>query len=241
MRLTDLAAYLRKQGLTVVETPGWKARGADLPAKPDTVVCHHTATPNAAKGDLPTLRLLIHGRSDLPGPLCQIALARSGVVHLVAAGKANHAGKGEWRGQTQSARTIGIEAEHPGGRDPWPAVQYSAYVRLCAALCRYLEVDPNRVCGHREWALPRGRKSDPNFDLDAFRAAVRAQLSPQPTPNEEDPLTPEDKKWLVTQLDDRLRILLRAEKADGTSTGHPNLRDLTERIARIEQNLGTAP
>jgi hypothetical protein len=240
MRLTDLADYLRGQGLTVVETGMWKTRGAALAQKPDTIIAHHTATTNRAKGDLPTLRLLIDGRSDLPGPLCQIALSRSGVVHMIASGKANHAGRGEWRGQTQSARTIGIEAEHPGGNGRWPDQQYAAYVALCAALCRYLEVDANRVCGHKEWALPRGRKSDPNFDMDIFRTQVRAALAtPKPAPpvEDEDAMTPEDRAWLVQELDNRLRILLRAEKADGTATGHPNLRDILARLDRIEAKL----
>jgi peptidoglycan hydrolase-like protein with peptidoglycan-binding domain len=29
-------------------------------------------------------------------------------------------------------------------------------------------------CGHREYALPAGRKPDPTFDMPAFRAAVGA-------------------------------------------------------------------
>lgn len=237
MRLTDLADYLRRQGLTVIEHPGWEHRGRDLPDKPDTVVCHHTATSLKALGDLPTLRLLVEGRPDLPGPLCQLGLSRAGVVHLIASGKANHAGKGAWRGQTSSARTIGIEAEHPGGDCPWTPVQYTAYVKLCAALCRYLEVDPNRVCGHREWALPRGRKVDPTFDLDLFRRDVRTALVPKPT---EAPEMNAD-EWkrleqlLDRKLDDRLRILLRAETADGRPTGHPNLRDITAKLDDLRE------
>jgi hypothetical protein len=239
MRLTDLADYLRKHGLIVVEHEGWRQRGVPFPAKPDTVICHHTASSARAPGDLPTLRLLLEGRSDLPGPLCQIALARSGVVHLIAAGKANHAGKGAWRGQTSSAHTLGIEAEHPGGTAVWTARQYDAYVNLCAALCRYLEVDPDRVCGHREWALPVGRKVDVTFDLDTFRAKVRQRLgaaTPTPAPDE-DEMTPADWAKLTTLLDDRLRIILRAEKADGTATGHDNLRDVKRRLERIEAKL----
>lgn len=241
MRLTDLADYLRSQGLVVVETAGWKTRGTPLPGKPDTIICHHTATPERAKGDLPTLRLLIDGREDLPGPLCQLALSRSGVVHVIAGGKANHAGKGTWRGQSASSRTIGIEAEHPGGAASWSGSQYDAYVRLCAALCRYLEVDPNRVCAHKEWAQPKGRKVDVNFDMDGFRSQVRARLSQpvvQPKP-EEDPLSPADREWLTKLIDDRVRILLRAETADGKPTGHDSLKairaDIAALAARVEQ------
>jgi hypothetical protein len=47
---------------------------------------------------MPSLRLLIKRRSDCPGPLCNVGLARSGAVYVIAAGRANHAGKGGWRG-----------------------------------------------------------------------------------------------------------------------------------------------
>lgn len=179
VRLTTLADTLRSVGLDVIEHPGWKSRGAAFPAVPDTILCHHTATSARAKGDLPSLRLLVEGRSDLPGPLCQIALSRSGVVYLIASGKANHAGRGAWKGQSSSSRTIGIEAENPGDGKPWPVKQLDAYERLCAALCRYLGVGPERVCAHREWALPPGRKPDPaGIDMNAFRDRVRSHLAP---------------------------------------------------------------
>lgn len=228
MRLTDLADSLRAQGLTVVEHPGWEHRGREFHARPDTILAHHTATPAQAKGDLPTLRLLVEGRSDLPGPLSQLALSRSGVVHVLASGKANHAGKGAWRGQVSSSRTIGIEAEYDGSGRRWPQAQYDAYVRLCAALCRYLSVGPERVCGHREWALPRGRKVDPaGIDMETFRAQVRAALTPTQKGEE---MTPAEWQRMERLIDDRVRILLRAERADGTATGHPNLRDITARL-----------
>lgn len=229
MRLTDLADFLRSQGLVVVENPGWQARGVEFPGEPDTILCHHTATPARASGDLPTLRLLIEGRSDLPGPLCQLALSRTGVVHVLAGGKANHAGKGAWKGQASSAHTIGIEAEHPGGTAPWPVNQYTAYIALCAALCRYLEVGPDRVCAHREWALPAGRKVDVTFDMDHFRTEVSKRLS-SPAPSDEDEMTPADWSKLDTMLNNKLRIILRAEGTDGKPTGHPNLRDIEARL-----------
>lgn len=235
MRLIDLADYLRSKGLTVVEHPGWEHRGAELPGKPDTVICHHTASSAKAPGDLPTLRLLVEGRPDLDGPLCQIALSRAGVVHVLASGKANHAGKGSWRGQTSSARTLGIEAEQDGV-SPWTGVQYDAYVRLCAALCRYLEVDPGRICGHLEWALPRGRKCDPTFDMDRFRSNVRTALAPT---TEAPEMNADEWKRLEAlldkKLDDRLRILLRAETADGKPTGHDNLRAMTKLLNEIKE------
>jgi hypothetical protein len=34
--------------------------------------------------------------------------------------------------------------------------------------------DPSMCCGHAEYALPKGRKSDPTFDVDQFRLDVEA-------------------------------------------------------------------
>lgn len=193
MRLLDLADFLRKAGLTVMEADGWKERGVPFAAKPDTIVCHHTATSSRVAGDLPTLGVLIRGHSTLPGPLSQLGLSRTGVVHVLASGKANHAGRGRWMRQESSARTIGIEAEHPGGTTGWPREQYAAYVDLVAALCRYLDIPPAQVAGHKEWATPAGRKVDPNFDMTLFRQVVEARLAPPPAPprmfQEEDSMT----------------------------------------------------
>lgn len=63
---------------------------------------------------------------------------------------------------------------------------------------------------------------------------------PQPEPVEDDvALSDDDKKWLtatITQIaDDRLRILLRAEKADGTPTGHDNLRQIVGLLHDIQR------
>lgn len=52
-------------------------------------------------------------------------------------------------------------------------------------------------------------------------------------------MKPEDWVRLERMLDDRLRILLRAETATGKATGHDNLRDLRARLDRIERALGS--
>lgn len=230
MRLLWLAEDCRAAGLKVVEIAGWQSRGVEFADRPTTVLCHHTATPKAAKGDLPTQKILIEGRSDLPGPLCQVALGRNGTVYTVASGKANQAGKGTWRGTTSSAYTIGVEAEHPG-TGAWPQKQYDAYVTLCAVLARGLGVGAARVCGHREWATPAGRKTDPNFDMDRFRVEVARKLTvfqhPKPTTGD----------WFDMATKEELREVIAEEVAKavktlhedhvvilrGTSTGsHPN-------------------
>ena len=175
MRLTDLADACRKSGLNVAEVSGWRTRGKALAAV-KTIVVHHTATSAAAKGDYPTLGIVRDGRPGIPGPLSQIGLGRTGHVYVIASGKANHAGAVH-RTTWGNAYSIGIEAEHPGGSTPWPPGQYDAYVRLCAALVRHYGLTVGDVRGHKEVAFPAGRKTDPNFNMTAFRARVREALA----------------------------------------------------------------
>lgn len=180
MRLLWLADTLRDWGLTVVEQPGWRSRGTPFPAAPRVAIGHHTATSGKAPGDLPTLRILRDGRSDLPGPLCQVAVARSGVAHIIASGKANHAGPGAWSGISSSSLTVGCEVEHPG-TGIWQPAQLAAFDLVMAALLDGLGQGASKYCGHREWAQPKGRKVDPGgVDLDRQRLRIGGLLGAGP-------------------------------------------------------------
>jgi peptidoglycan hydrolase-like protein with peptidoglycan-binding domain len=175
--LTWLADVLADAGLKVAEQPDWRTRGrADMPTARG-VMCHHTAGPKT--GNMPSLRIITEGRADLPGPLSQLGLGRDGTCYIVAAGRANHAGAGNWQGiTTGNSSFIGIEAEHTGkDDDPWPAVQLDAYRRMVAAILKRLGAHPIMCCGHKEYALPQGRKPDPTFDMDDFRFKVGLIMS----------------------------------------------------------------
>lgn len=200
MRVAWLARALRTEGVTVVEHPGWLTRGREL-GDVQGVICHHTAGPT--RGNAPSLGTCVNGRSDLPGPLAQIVLGRDGTAYVIAAGKANHAGTGSWRGITGNSHVLGIEAENTGRGEPWGAAQYDAYVRCCAAICRHERLSADRVCGHKEWA-PR-RKIDPaGIDMPAFRLKVAARLGRPPTTTP----PPEPGGFLMALTDDEQRELL---------------------------------
>jgi hypothetical protein len=184
-----LADVARSAGLDVEVCDGWETHGRTYcQMNPKGVVCHHTAGP--ATGDMPSLDLLIRGRSGLPGPLAHYGLGRGGKVYVVAAGTANHAGAGGWKGLDSNCDVVGIEAENTG-KEPWPKRQLDAYVALVAAICEHLDIDTSMVAAHREWA-PR-RKPDPHsIDMDEFRhwvdqarsgvaAPAAAQVPTQPT------------------------------------------------------------
>ena len=168
---------LEAAGLKVALVPGWDTRGKPNVGTTLGVICHHTAT--VGGGNMPTLRTLIEGREDLTGPLCQLGLGRDGTYYIVAAGRANHAGEGMWNGiSAGNSSFIGIEAENSGrASDPWPAVQLDAYHRGVAAILGHCGRTAASCCGHKEYALPAGRKPDPDFDMDDFRQAVAAILA----------------------------------------------------------------
>ena len=176
-RLMWMPDVLSGAGLKVSLVDGWETRGHDGLGRILGVICHYTGTPDTRR-NMPTLDLLVRGRSDLPGPLSQLGLGRDGTYYIIASGRANHAGRGEWNGITAgNTSLIGVEAENSGRRDdPWPAVQLDAYHRGVAAILREVGRTAASCCGHREYARPTGRKTDPNFEMDDFRQRVAAIL-----------------------------------------------------------------
>jgi hypothetical protein len=174
MRLGWLVEAAAETGYPVVVVDGWEDRGLSSDYNPSTVVAHHTAGPSGS-GDMPSLGIIVNGRSDLPGPLANYGLGRSGTVYVVASGKANNAGEGSWKGCSSNYCTVGIEAENDGSQ-PWPDVQLDSYVRLSVAILERLGVDETRLCGHKEWSP--GRKVDPHhLDMNRARSIVSDILS----------------------------------------------------------------
>jgi len=171
--LTWLPETLELAGLKVAVVPGWETRGHGDIGQIHGVMCHHTAGPKL--GNMPSYRTIVEGRSDLPGPLAQLALGRDGTFYVVAAGRCFHAGTGVWREvKNGNAHFIGIEAENTGGGDdlPWPEVQMDAYLRGVAAILKRARCTADFCVGHKEYALPAGRKPDPTFDMNIFRKEV---------------------------------------------------------------------
>lgn len=162
-------------GLDVVSYRGWETRG-NSSFNPKGVVVHHTGPWSTVSG---MVQLCINGRSDLPGPLCHVVLAPDGVCHLIAAGRANHAGTGGWKTLSGNSSVFGIEAIHSGSKTaPWPGVQVDAFVVCAGAMAKLVKASADLVCAHREWTP---RKIDPtNIDMNNFRERVRQWLTGTP-------------------------------------------------------------
>jgi N-acetyl-anhydromuramyl-L-alanine amidase AmpD len=180
----DLPQVLLRAGVKVSEYPNWKTRGRGI-LNIKGIICHHTASQPGKNA--PSLGTVVNGRSDLPGPLCQILLGRDGTAYIIAAGRANHAGRGLWHGISNgNGNMLGIEAENSGVGEPWPDKQVEAYVQICAAICRWKKFGAEMVAGHKEYCLPKGRKIDPaGINMVDFRLKV-AQIiggdAPKPEP-----------------------------------------------------------
>ena len=192
----DLLAILQARGLQTTEETGWRDRGGRR-FEPVGVIIHHTA--GTGIKTILSGRMLENGKF-LPPPLANLYIAKSGQVHLVAAGRANHAGPGvarvldEVRRNTAPVGSIqerglkddkpqfvgnpffyGIEAENRGtGKDPWPEIQLEAIRRTSAALCDHHGWPAARVIAHKEWTQ---RKIDPKgFEMADLRDAVAKLL-----------------------------------------------------------------
>jgi len=225
--LTDLDAALSRAGIPFTEVPAssadptgassWRERGRPASTgqwNPAGVLCHHTASP-AGTSDQAELNVILRGNAEAPGPISQLFIGRSATVYLVAAGRANHGGKGRRPGidtggcADMNAALLGIEAANAGdGREAWPDAQTDIYGRVVAALCSHYGWPFHEVYLHATTGPPNGgcnSKIDPagpwqgepanrsTWTLDVWRQFCAAEsVVPPPTPvppeQEEEPL-----------------------------------------------------
>ncbi|GAA2349537.1 hypothetical protein GCM10009854_28920 [Saccharopolyspora halophila] len=183
-----LADVLRAEGLAVVETGGWRERTAsgEQPA-PIGVLEHHTATPASYEDPAPSVRLCIDGRSDLPGPLCHAVIGFDGVVHLIAAGRAHHAGEAKASGPNPAGDGntlyVGFEWDYQGVEQGPSPEQYGAAITATHAVLRHLGLPVEAARGHKETSVT-GKIDPGHVDMDRFRADLVGK-------DREDEMTPE--------------------------------------------------
>jgi hypothetical protein len=148
--MRKVAAILKAKGIKVTEVSGWTTRGSST-FEPRAVVCHWTVAQRSVTS------LLVHGRrgaNPLAGPLCNFeVLPGSDGVKLIAAGRANHAGKG--LSSFSNSVSLGIEAAGPPISDD----EFKVYYALVAAICKVYKIPVDQgVRDHRESS--QGRKPD---------------------------------------------------------------------------------
>ena len=180
-----LGDVLRAAGIQVIEEGDWRARGRPGAFEPIGVLWHHTASTSSPSRPAPSLSVVINGRSDLPGPLCHALVDYNGVFRLIAAGRANHAGRSGGSGPIPvgdgNTMLIGWEIDYAGDQPSGPdqamtPAQYTASVKATAAVLRRLGRDASFARGHRETSTTG--KPDPSFvNLDTMRADVARELA----------------------------------------------------------------
>ena len=158
------ADRLRAAGLTVVDH---RHPGNGQAFKPRGVLLHHTGGPR--NGDAPSLLWMLTD-AGFPGPKAHALVARSGLVHWLTDGGANHAGVGKGIVDVPRDRgnefLWGIEVESTGTARDWPAAQWAAAHTVARVLAGG---DPTVVWRHRDYTA---RKIDTLYDLASHRAAV---------------------------------------------------------------------
>lgn len=161
-----IVPVLRDWGLDVTVSAGAESRGRSDFAPRGHVFHHDVIGPVQS---LPSM--MVSGRSDLPGPLCNFWLRRDGHVFVVALGTANHAGSGGWNGLNENREVWGTEMNNLGvPADEWPDRQIECAHRLAAACADFSNHPVSNVCFHWEWT---SRKIDPHsLSPVAFRRAV---------------------------------------------------------------------
>lgn len=183
-RAREVMARLRAAGITVHEQPGWETRGNGQTSAYEGIIIHHTATGEANQN----LSVLINGRSDLSGPLCNTCGWADGSVGLIAAHPANHAGASGGYNTAPLPKTglfnklvWGHEIIYPGSSPMTPQQYRTAGIlaKICTDVFGYSDI--NRAKGHAETSITG--KWDPGYapgktlDLNKFRADARNALA----------------------------------------------------------------
>lgn len=214
--LTDLDQALSAGGVPYVEVgpssadptgaASWRTRGRPYSTgnfDPTGILCHHTAS-SSSSSDQADLNVILYGNGSAPGPISQLLIGREpgATVYLVAAGRANHGGKGAIPGESCSdmnGRLLGIEVSNNGTGEWWTDELCDRYAAVVRALCDWYGWTLDDVYCHSTTGPPCGNyKIDPagpcswwpqggTWDLEAWRAYIAADASPPepPTSKEE--------------------------------------------------------
>lgn len=136
----DIALEFARLGGQVVYRDGWENRGNGQSSAYKGGLFHHTAGGNNIYID----EILVTGRWDLAGPLCNFCIMYDGDLGVIAAHPANHAGASGGWDTAPFARTglfnreiIGTEIQYKG-TEPMANVQYTSAKRLGNAILNVL-------------------------------------------------------------------------------------------------------
>lgn len=210
--------------------PGWENRGRPADTfsfLPTGIVEHHTACMCKVGHDPQScINGILAGNTSAPGPVSQVFISWTPIgvkwngsnpdprVVVIAAGRANHAGSGQypWGAPSGNGSSLGIEVCGPAA---WPDVVIDIRERVSAAILRHNGWGAHQITTHNEYVEPvrPGAKIDPSgatkyqpnlavlqpWNPDIWRQAVQRQIV-QPVPEPPTPTpTPEDIDMIVIE------------------------------------------
>lgn len=184
----ELVAEWRRLGAEVTFEPGWETSGNGQSADYEGGNVHHTGVGSSALDPYPSKRLLVVGRPDLAGPLCNTSGPWCPVnrprIHVVAAHPANHGGASGGRSmgpmpvtRLYNPRSYGHEIDY-GGNVAMAPGQYRAALIFTRGLANVLRRSVEWIRAHAETSVTG--KWDPGYapgrtiDMARFRAEAAA-------------------------------------------------------------------
>lgn len=151
---TWLADVLRKAGVPYIEQSGWQSRAQSGSFSPRGLIRHWDASSPSSHGAIEYMQSNI---------ACNISTCRGNsshgpTVHIIAAGRAWHAGEGAFGAFPQdqgNTYAIGHEVAHTVD-EPWSTAQMDVVVAAEQAILHHLSSDVNTEwCTHSEYAPTR--------------------------------------------------------------------------------------
>lgn len=235
MTAAQTRTQLRKWKLKFQEYPGWETRGRPGGmTEVHGVGIHHTGGGSASPSYL--YFLFVKGRPEdgIPGPLCNVATAPDGTLHLGANGRANHFGSGSQAtmdhviaedyngyaaelspgpdGVNGNPHYYGNEVIYTGSVEMTVAA-YRTAVLHAAAICDFYGWSALSAIGHREHTR---RKDDPGkCPMNKFRTdlATVLRVGPNVTWVGKTPTAPATSGSTTTPTEDPLMAITDADAA----------------------------
>lgn len=159
----------------IEEVSGWpmRSRASGGLDSINGLLKHHTASPESWDWDR-DIEYIAFTNPFKPSPVSQLYHGRSGKIAIVAAGAANHGGKGGAykpggplyvQVDRANQTLIGDEMGNNGIGEQWPWEQIMASITSDALICLAEQWGPGHVFAHKEYCGPgtteAGRKIDP--------------------------------------------------------------------------------
>ncbi|MFN8671698.1 MAG: N-acetylmuramoyl-L-alanine amidase [Candidatus Sericytochromatia bacterium] len=144
--------------------------------KPSLIVLHHTA-PFSSLAKVGYFFQDVNSRVS-----AHFTVGKEGLIiqSVDEKDRAWHAGPSTWLGEWNvNDYSLGIEILNDGdSKDPFTEPQYNAVVKLVSYLMKKYNIPISKVVGHRDIAIPMGRKIDPadNFDWKLVKSKIRKEL-----------------------------------------------------------------